>query len=80
MNVIFDPRNPAHRQAFRLMVAKGRQSDLRFDIEGFQDIPTMMMYKMALFGAGALDKLYPEAREVAKVPQKKIHLKLVGSR
>lgn len=64
--VVFDPYNEEHRQAFRLMILAGRQTELRFELEGFETVPAMMMYKMAVYGAGAIDKVtqYEGTREV----------------
>lgn len=61
--VVFDPFNAEHRQAFRIMVMAGRQTELRFQLEGFQDVPAMMLYKMAVFGAGAIDAVSTNTRE-----------------
>lgn len=60
--VVFDPYNEEHRQAFRVMVLAGRQTELRFELEGFLDVPSMMLYKMAVFGAGAIDTISQNSR------------------
>ena len=60
--VVFDPFNAEHRQAFRLMMMAGKQTELRFELEGFGDVPTMMLYKMAIFGAGAIDTVSENTR------------------
>lgn len=74
--VRFDPLCAEHRNAFRIMVIAGRQTDLRFDLEGFSTVPAMMLYKMAIFGAGALeDASYDTRRNL----QKRVHLHLVPS-
>lgn len=61
--VVFDPFNEEHRQAFRIMILAGRQTELRFELEGFSDVPAMMLYKMAVFGAGAIDTVSENTRE-----------------
>lgn len=61
--VVFDPYNEEHRQAFRIMILAGRQTELRFELEGFKDVPAMMLYKMAVFGAGAIDSVSRNSRE-----------------
>jgi len=61
--VVFDPFNEEHRQAFRIMIMAGRQTELRFELEGFNDVPAMMLYKMAVFGAGAIDTVAKNTRE-----------------
>lgn len=54
----FDPQNKRHREIFRKYMASGKMdTTLRFSLEGFDTLPGMMMYKMAIFGAGALDKI-----------------------
>lgn len=60
--VVFDPFNEEHRQAFRIMILAGRQTELRFELEGFSDVPAMMLYKMAVFGAGAIDAVSENTR------------------
>lgn len=70
--VVFDPYNQEHRQAFRIFVLSGRQTELRFELEGFPSVPAMMMYKMAVFGAGAIDKVSENTR-VALAKRAHIH-------
>jgi hypothetical protein len=60
--VVFDPMNNEHRNAFRILVIAGKQTSLRFELEGFESVPSMMLYKMAVFGAGALDKTSEDTR------------------
>lgn len=74
--VRFDPLNAEHRNAFRILVIAGRQTDLRFDLEGFSTVPAMMLYKMAIFGAGALDEVSLDTRSNL---QKRAHLHSVPS-
>jgi len=75
--VVFDPCNDEHRNAFRIMVLAGRQSTFRFQLEGFDSVPSMMMYKMAVFGAGALDKASMDTRTTL---MKRHHLHEVPNR
>lgn len=57
--VDFDPKNIAHRNAFRRMMVSGRQdTKLRFNLEGHRDVMTMMVFKMAVAGCGALDLVH----------------------
>lgn len=74
--VVFDPYNEEHRQAFRVMILAGRQTELRFELEGFQDVPAMMLYKMAVFGAGAIDTVSQNTRVSLA---KRVHLHSVPS-
>lgn len=74
--VVFDPYNAEHRQAFRIMIMAGRQTELRFELEGFKDVPAMMMYKMAVFGAGAIDEVSENTRAALA---KRVHLHAVPS-
>ncbi len=60
--VVFDPYNAEHRQAFRLIMLAGKQTDLRFELENFETVPAMMLYKMAVFGAGAIDQVCINSR------------------
>lgn len=60
--VVFDPYNDEHRQAFRVMIMAGRQTELRFELEGHNNVYAMMLYKMAVFGAGAIDKVSEDTR------------------
>lgn len=60
--VVFDPYNAEHRQAFRIMILAGKQTELRFELEGFNDVPAMMLYKMAIYGAGAIDTVSENTR------------------
>lgn len=70
--VVFDPYNSEHRQAFRLMVMAGRQTELRFELEGYLNVMSMMLYKMAIFGAGAIDAVSENTR-AALVKRATIH-------
>ncbi len=72
--VVFDPFNEEHRQAFRIMIMAGKQTELRFELEGFKDVPAMMLYKMAVFGAGAIDKVSEDTRANLS---KRVHLHAV---
>ena len=74
--VVFDPYNADHRQAFRIMILAGRQTELRFQLEGFKDVPAMMLYKMAIFGAGAIDTVSENTRNSLA---KRAHLHAVPS-
>lgn len=75
--VVFDPYNEEHRQAFRIMILAGRQTDLRFELEGYNNVHAMMLYKMAIFGAGAIDKVSEDTRANLS---KRAHLHAVPSR
>jgi len=75
-SVMFDPLCAEHRNAFRLMILAGKQTDLRFELEGFKSVPAMMLYKMAVFGAGALELASYDTRQNL---QKRVHLHAVPS-
>jgi hypothetical protein len=75
-SVMFDPLCADHRNAFRIMILAGKQTDIRFDLEGFTSVPAMMLYKMAVFGAGALDTV---SRDTRANLEKRVHLHVVPS-
>ena len=68
----FDPKNAEHRRVFLKFLACGKIDRVDFELEGYRDLPAMMLHKMALYGAGALDKLdvVQQRREKMKVVQK----------
>lgn len=52
--VLFDPKNPEHREAYIRLRVNGRQTPgLRFVLEHpFLNIPAMMEYKLSLAACG----------------------------
>lgn len=71
--VVFDPYNDEHRQAFRVMIMAGRQTELRFELEGHNNVYAMMLYKMAVFGAGAIDQVSADNSRMSLAKRAHLH-------